>query len=91
VYAPKTLADYGNNRVIQKEDLHKVHYVSNPNDPRRRVAAVTEEVKPDGDTEPVVDDVVDLVECLLKDPITGECKDEPKKEEEKADEGADAG
>jgi carbonic anhydrase len=37
VYAPNTLAFFGNNRVIQPVDLHNIHYISNPSDPRRRV------------------------------------------------------
>jgi len=35
-YAPSNLGEIGNFREIQKEDLHNVHYVSNPNDPRHR-------------------------------------------------------
>ena len=35
-YAPKTLLDYGNNRELQPEDFHNIHFVSNPTDPRRR-------------------------------------------------------
>jgi carbonic anhydrase len=37
VYAPYNLAYYGNFRELQREDFHNVHFVSNPNDPRRRI------------------------------------------------------
>ena len=35
-YAPSNLGEIGNYREIQKEDFHNVHYISNPDDPRRR-------------------------------------------------------